>query len=104
MPADHPKTKERLAAALREAGAPAGMVRDAESGKFDDFESESNTPIRDLVAMCSAYGLPGIAARARAGEFDGTREEADAWAAAQVDPEMVALLRKLRQEGGEDGR
>lgn len=99
--ADPLKTKVRLAAALREANAPAGMVRDAEAGRFDDFESESPTPLSDLVALCGAYGLPGIAARARAGEFDGTREEADAWAASQVDPDTVALLRKL---GGSDAR
>jgi hypothetical protein len=62
------KTTDRLAEALRQCGC------------YDDFKSESPTPIADLVRDCRANGLPDIAERAIAGEFDATREESQAWA------------------------
>jgi hypothetical protein len=73
------KTKERLASALDEAGAPIGMVKAANAGEYDDYESESATPISDLVRDCLRHGLKGIANRAMDGEFDGTKEESQAW-------------------------
>jgi len=72
-------TKERLAKALQEAGAPDQMVADAIAGKFDDFESDEALPIVHLVGTCRRYGLMDIASRAMSGEFDATKEEADAW-------------------------
>lgn len=62
--------KEKLAAALTEAGAPPRMIVDAQRGRYDDFESESATPIMDLVRDCRAAGLNHIAERAKQGEFD----------------------------------
>lgn len=72
-------TKRRLAEALREAKAPPHMVSDALVGKYDDYESESATPIRDLVRDALRNGLPDIARRAKDGDFDGTREDFKAW-------------------------
>ena len=92
------KTKERLAAALREVGAPEHLVEFALEGRYDDFESESPQPIHDLVAMARGAGLPTIVARAMSGEFDATKEEADAWAAAQTDPEILSALETLKAE------
>lgn len=65
------KAKERLANALVDAGAPAEMVADALRGRYGDFQSESATPIMDLVRDCRKAGLDSIAERAMNGEFDG---------------------------------
>ena len=83
--------------ALIGAGAPSEMVDRARRGEYDDFESDSTPPIADLVAHARAAGLESIARRAREGEFDATKEEAEAWAARQTDPAMVDLLSKLAQ-------
>ena len=72
-------TKQRLADALRKAGAPAAMVARALIGAYDDYESDSPTPINDLVRELLQAGLDSIAKRAMSGEFDATKEEADAW-------------------------
>ena len=74
-------TKERLAAALREAGL-ADMAEQAEQGRYDDFDSLSPTPITDLVTALREVGTPAalvLAQRAIDGDFDGTKEEGDAW-------------------------
>ena len=63
--------KEKLVAALREAEASDTMIEYAQSGGYDDFESDSATPIMDLVRDCRNAGFDDIARRARNGEFDG---------------------------------
>lgn len=73
-------TTEKLALALEEAGAPQAMVDAARGGRYDDFLSESATPIHDLVWDADLHGLHGIADRAKNGDFDATAEESDAWA------------------------
>lgn len=64
------KAKERLANALSEAGAPANMIQAALKGRYDDLESDSATPIIDLVRDATKAGLIDIAERAKDGEFD----------------------------------
>lgn len=76
-------TKEKLARALMEANASAQMVERARAGFYDDYESPSATPIANLVRDLQLVGLGDLAARAVNGEFDGTREEAEAWAKSQ---------------------
>jgi hypothetical protein len=73
------KTTKKLARALEEAKAPAWMVKGALEGRYDDFKSESATPIMDLVRDCRRFGLDEISMRARNGDFDATREESDEW-------------------------
>ena len=85
-------TSEKLARALREAGAPRQMVRRARRGEYDDYRSPHAMPIHMLVEDARAAGLTDIAERAIAGEFDGTREESEAWAAS---PEGQETFRKL---------
>ena len=46
------RTKEKLASALTVANAPLAMIEDSLKGKYDDFESDSPTPIVDLVKDC----------------------------------------------------
>lgn len=72
-------TKERLVKALREAGAPDVMIKNAETGKYDDFESDNDMPISCLVMDARMAGLGGIVERAIKGEFDASTEEAQAW-------------------------
>lgn len=87
-------TTERLAQALEAANAPKAMVTAARAGCYDDFQSESPTPIMDLVRDAKAAGLHGIARRAMDGDFDATREESEAWAASQTG-EMAETLRAI---------
>lgn len=86
------RTKDRLAQALREAGAPAEMIEKAEAGAYDDFESESATPIQDLTRDCARHRLVDISYRAMRGDFDCTPEEAAAWVQS---PEGQATLAEL---------
>jgi hypothetical protein len=73
------KTSDRLADALGEANAPVTMVARARAGYYDDYRSPLPFPIMQLVADCRNVGLEAVAERAMAGDFDGTKEEADAW-------------------------
>jgi hypothetical protein len=72
-------TKERLAQVLH-AEALFDLERKARAGDFDDYESESATPIVDLVMTLERLGKHKLADRARNGEFDGSKGEAEAWA------------------------
>lgn len=72
------RTKERLAQVLHAAGL-FDMEREARAGRYDDYESESATPIIDLVMALEAAGRHDLAERARNGEWDGTKEEGEAW-------------------------
>lgn len=72
-------TKERLVEALRDAQSPIWIINEAREGRFDDFDGWSTFPIKDLVDTAKANGLTDIAARAREGDFDSTREEAIEW-------------------------
>lgn len=72
-------TKEKLVAALTEAGAPESVINKARVGYYDDFESTIATPIMSLVSDLQAAGLNELAARAMNGDFDSTKEEAEAW-------------------------
>jgi hypothetical protein len=73
-------TTERLAKALESANAPKAMITAARAGCYDDFKSESATPIMDLVRDLRQAGLTHLAQRAMDGEFDATQEESEAWA------------------------
>jgi hypothetical protein len=95
MKAFRPKrtTRAKLALALEVAGAPAAMIARAVDGYYDDYLSPLPAPIVQLVDDCEAAGLPALAARARAGEWDGQRWEAEAWAQS---PEGREVFRQLR--------
>lgn len=80
-PPNETATCDRLAAALAEAGAPAAMIAKAAAGYYDDYKSPLAFPIMQLRADALALGLGDIAERAADGDFDGTKAEADAWAA-----------------------
>ena len=95
-------TKERLARDIevlakdRHDPELAPMIRRAREGYYDDYESPLATPIVQLVADFRAMGYPGMAAKAANGRWDATTAESEAWAKRQTDPEIVALLRKMK--------
>jgi len=73
-------TTERLAEALSLAGAPKWMIDNANAGLYDDYKSSVAVPIMMLVFDAENQGLREIAQRARDGEFDAEKWEADEWA------------------------
>jgi hypothetical protein len=83
-------TKERLALELEKYGCPPEMVQRARAGYYDDFESELPAPIYELVTDLRALNKHALAKRAMEGEFDSTKEEADAW----MKREGMGLLRE----------
>lgn len=75
-------TKERLAAALREIGLTT-LAEEAARGVYDDYESPMAFPLINLVHRLGEAGTAEaavLAQRVKDGDFDGTKEEADAWA------------------------
>lgn len=74
-------TWERLAEALFEAGFSELGAR-ARRGEFDDFRSPHAFPKIELVRLLVKRGQRGrdFTERIKAGEFDNTEREADAWA------------------------
>lgn len=88
------RTKDRLAAALREAGLEE-IAQEAERGLYDDYESPNPMPLHSLVHRLSEQRTPAATAiieRVKAGDFDATKEEADAWARSE---EGQATFREL---------
>jgi hypothetical protein len=72
-------TTEKLALALEKIKAPEEMVRAARAGRYDDFKSESATPIKDLVTDLLHIGARPLAQVAMNGGFDASKEESEAW-------------------------
>ena len=83
------RTRDKLAAALREVAtkaAPANaakyeaFAKRAETGEFDDYADTYVCPITQLYSELTAAGFAKFAARVANGEFDATKEESDEWA------------------------
>lgn len=73
------ETKERLAQVLETSGASTEMIKNARLGMYDDFISPLPNPIMHLVADLREEGLHDLAQRAMDGDFDASKEEAEAW-------------------------
>lgn len=89
-------TKDRLADALARIGL-REMSAKARTGYYDDWLSPLAMPTVELMRELALVGSDeALRLRARVwnGDFDGTKEEGDAWAAS---PEGQAVLRKLRK-------
>lgn len=86
-------TKERLAQVLH-AAVLFDMEKAARSGHYDDFESDIATPIVQLVADLRAVGREDLARRAMDGEWDGTKEESEAWARSAEGKKAIKSLTK----------
>lgn len=89
-------TKDKLSAALFEAGLD-DMAAKAAAGWYDDYLSPLVTPTTQLVTdLRNAGGAAAMALAQRVidGDFDATREEAEAWAASQEGQETLGKLMK----------
>lgn len=90
-------TKDKLAAALIAADL-HDMARRAAEGYYDDFLSPLDLPSIALDSDLHTAGTPAAMAlreRHHNGEFDGTIEEGDAWAASADGQEtLLRLIRK----------
>jgi hypothetical protein len=93
------RTRDKLAAALREAGAKSSnadlyeaFAKRAETSEFDDYASTYVCPITQLHTELQAAGLSAFARRVANGEFDATREESDEWAASPEGQQVLSQL------------
>jgi len=79
---DELHTTEKLAQALEELGDTSlrPLIWRARRGYYHDYLSPLATPAIQLVADLRAAGHPGFAERVKAGEFDASSAESDAWA------------------------
>jgi hypothetical protein len=78
-------SKDKLAAALREAGL-TDMAEKAAGGLYHDFLSPLSAPSVQLASELRAAGTDAARALLKQhmhGEFDATKEEGDAWIASQ---------------------
>lgn len=71
-------TSERLAQVLHAEGL-LEMESKARDEYYDDYRSPLATPILQLVQDLLAVNRRDLADRAMAGEWDGTKEESEAW-------------------------
>lgn len=85
-------TTERLAEALKAAGAPPDMISRAREGYYDDFKSPLAMPEMQLVQDAREHGLTTIVEGVYRGEWDATKEESDEWARS---PDGQATFREL---------
>lgn len=103
------RTRDKLAAALREVAAKAGPENAAKyeafavraaTGEFDDYADTYDCPITQLHSELTRAGFTKFATRVANGEFDATKEESDEWmrspsgqaAARQLSPAMRKVL------------
>lgn len=89
-------TKDMLADALEEAGCHAAAEL-ARQGYYHDYLSPLDAPTMQLVEDLTKIGTPeamAIRERVKDGDFDASKEEADAWAASQDGQEAFARLQE----------
>lgn len=75
-------TKERLAQELeKEYQTPSLqiLIKRVREGDFDEFQGKYATPLVELVKELRKLGLYSFSRRIINGEFDATKEEAEAW-------------------------
>ncbi len=94
-------TTQKLADALMGAGAPMWMVRLAQSGYYDDFKSPLPAPQLQLRKDAIRLNLKTIIEAQDKGEFDATKEEADAWMQSvyEDDPELREAIDLMYRAG-----
>ena len=88
---------EKLVKALEDAHAPVYLIDRAKRNLYHDFKSLSGTPIIDLVNDLTEAGLTQLADRARDGEFDAGKEEAEEWAASEEGKRTIKKLGKPQE-------
>lgn len=101
-------TAERLADDLQAEGLDA-LATAARTGHYDEWRSSIPFPLMTLYSDLMAAGRQDLAAKVAEGEWDSTREEADAWAASHEGRETFDALvgkpnRAARRRRGRHGR
>ncbi len=95
------QTKDKLAGELRKVAAVASpanaaiyeaLAARAETGEFDDYADVHVCGPTALHGELIKAGFVKFANRVASGEFDATREESEAWARSQTDPETVRVM------------
>jgi len=76
---EHETSTSVLLKDLQAAKAPSFMIRKAKDGQYNDYLSDSASPILDLVRDAATYNLRDIIEHAKAGKYDGTKEESVEW-------------------------
>lgn len=98
------RTKDRLAAALREQAKTAkggkaeaynALATRAETGEFDDYADVHVCGPTELHRLCIQAGLDAFARRVAKGEFDASPEESEEWARSQTDPQVIAMMQAM---------
>lgn len=90
-------TSQRLARALREAGAPTELVVNARDRVYDEYLGQDVFPEVQLLVDLRAAGLHEFAQRVIDGEFSPSKAEADAWMASEKGQSAFAALLKGAQ-------
>lgn len=92
---DNISTRERLARLLEVEGVPRWVIYNARRGRYDDFhENGAVLPQVELDKHLRKCGRFDLCKLVRAGAFDATADEAEAWARRQTG-EVAASLEKL---------
>lgn len=94
-------TKDKLAQALREIGLDK-LADKAASGYWHDYLSPLTFPTADIVGRLVALHRPDATRLAEAimnGEFDASKEEADAWANSPEGKAETAEIRRMMARG-----
>lgn len=97
-------TKARLAAELRAASRKfipqeveffEALAKRAETGEFDDYADVHVCGPTALYTILKRAGFDAFANRVANGEFDASREESEAWARSQTDPEIIRMMQVM---------
>lgn len=94
-------TKDKLAAALREIGLDA-MADKAATGYWHDYLSPLASPMADLVARLAVLRSTktiALAVRVMKGEFDASKEEAEAWGQTPEGRRAAKEIERLMNRG-----
>lgn len=89
-----PASTQKLVLALQATQDPrlAGVIERAQANHYHDFESPLPSPPAQLMADLQELGHHRLAQRVANGDFDATREEAEAWAAGEEGRATFAAL------------
>jgi len=89
---------EKLVRALIEAGASRQLLARARLDEFNDYRSPHPFPQRELLKAARAENLDSIAEGVINGEFDGTQEESEMWAASPDGQEAFRELHRAKRD------
>lgn len=75
----HKTSTQVLLEDLLAFGAPEEMVSKCMAGQYNDYESDAICPISELIKDAYNHSLMEVMENAKAGKYDGTKEESQVW-------------------------